>query len=357
MTNKKEDKSVFDVSKPGSTAPSSSSKPIIVSHKPLIKDPTLVDNSEQESEAKDTEMLKAPSEKAEVSRTIIKPPSDIESGAESEGPEEEEVKYASDEHKPDKSSESTEKSQEEVVVDAVISQASDKKQKKIEQEQEEDKNDRINKLVESKQYFVKVRQPKAKRNKKAVRLLFLLLLTVLVGFVIAADAEVINVKVPVDFIKKPQPANVITGQSNDTNEEKIEQEETSTEENSEVGQIASANDSERESDVKAMASKAEQYYAESGVYPNGISELTTLSGLNKESTFSPNNLPAIDGGNTLGGCTLEPSKEKNDHYCYIVTADKSQFEIWYFNETENQLRVVKGVNNITSSTEVTTTPN
>jgi hypothetical protein len=355
MANKKEDKSVFDVSKPGSTAPSSSSKPIIVSHKPLIKDSTLVEDVEQKTEGKDAEILKAPSEKAEVSRTVIKPPSDIEIDDKQKG--ETETKTSQTNEQADKESDTTEKSQEAAVVDAVISQTSEKKQKKIDQEEAEDKKDRINKLVESKQYFVKVRQPKSKRNKRAVVLLFLLLLATFVGFVIAADAEVIDVKVPVDFIKKQQPATETQVQTNVTNEEKTEQEEVASDENDEVAQIAKANDSERQTDVKDMALKAEEYYAQLGTYPADISALTALAGFNKEASISPNNLPAIDGGNVLGGCTLEPSKEKNDHYCYVVTSDKGQFEIWYFSETENRPIVLEGINNVTSTSDSAVTSN
>jgi hypothetical protein len=345
MASRKDEKAIFDVSKPGSTAPSSSSKPIIVSHKPIIKDSTLIENTEQKPSNSNPEVLKAPSEKVEVSKTVIMPLSDNESNSESDQDDTKESKKNQEKEPLSKSSKSTEKSQEETVVDAVISRAGDKKQKKLDEEELEAKKDRINNLVESKKYFVKVRQPKSKRKKRALLLVILLIIATFIGFVIAADAEVINVKVPVDFIKKQQPAsNSLEQPNNEAKEEKATIDDVSEDIN-EVNRLTKVNDIERESDVKALASKAEEYYAQTGSYPADVSALLALIGLNKESSISPNNLPSIDGGNKLGVCTIEPSKEKNDHYCYIVTETKDQFQLRYFNETENLVKMIQGVNN------------
>jgi len=44
---------VFDISKPGKSAPSSSSKPIIVSNRPILKDPMMVDEQPEDKEDKE----------------------------------------------------------------------------------------------------------------------------------------------------------------------------------------------------------------------------------------------------------------------------------------------------------------
>src|SRR5882757_2872268 len=50
---------VFDVAKPGKSAPSASSKPIIVTNRPVLKDPMMVDES-TDAGTKDKEPLTAP---------------------------------------------------------------------------------------------------------------------------------------------------------------------------------------------------------------------------------------------------------------------------------------------------------
>lgn len=195
MASKEDQKGVFDVSKPGSTPPDSSAKPIIVSHKPLIKDPTLKDEVQEND--KPDEKLKAPSEKAEQSKTVIKPLDEKITSQESEKPENQPTEKDNDTNKS--------ANQEQAVVDAVVSQTSEKKQKKIDEEDAQENRDKINKLVESKKYFVKIRPAKSKRKKRAFVIILLVILLALTGIGLAADAEVIDIDVPFDFIKIEKP--------------------------------------------------------------------------------------------------------------------------------------------------------
>ncbi|MFO0920045.1 MAG: hypothetical protein U0451_00020 [Candidatus Saccharimonadales bacterium] len=224
MAAKESKKNVFDIAKPGSTVPSSTSKPVIISHKPLIKDSTVVE--EKEGSTSETPAPKAPSEKVTSSK-IIQPLTPSE--PEKEAPQLDSVGTTEDSLTDEKvvedtvedSNESEDKSQEEAIVDAVVSQTDDKKAKKKEADEQIAHREKINKLIESKQYFVRVRQPKSKRNKKMLLLVLFVVLVGMITFGLAADAEIIDFNVPFDFIKKEQPevvqqTGVTNIQKNDT---------------------------------------------------------------------------------------------------------------------------------------------
>lgn len=107
-----------------------------------------------------------------------------------------------------------------------------------------------------------------------------------------------------------------------------------------------ARDSERTADAKALASKAEEYYATNAVYPANAAALTGLQGLNAASKVSPNGVAVADCGSTLG----TPSQTVgagagNDRYCYILANGGAQFEIVYWNEAANTTSNVTGSNN------------
>jgi hypothetical protein len=190
-------KGVFDVSKPGSTPPDSSAKPIIVSHKPMIKDSVVKEEQiNEQAETKPEQKLKAPSEKSEDSKTVIQPLITTDK-------DDKKVESSKVDSKLDVSTDNSKNTdQEKVVVDAVVSQTNEKKQKKFDEEAEQANKEKIDKLIESKKYFVKVRPAKAKRNKRAVLIVLLLFIIGLIGFGAAADAELVNIKVPFDFINK-----------------------------------------------------------------------------------------------------------------------------------------------------------
>ncbi len=217
MASKDDNKTVFDVSKPGSTPPDASSKPIIVTHKPMMKDP-MVNGEKELSEmdaAVNTEGIKAPSEKSEGSSKVIAPLTDTKN--------DEEIKTEDPVNENLPANDKEEKTQEEAVIDAVISKSEDKKKKHIAEEQQIAKREKIKKLVESKKYFVKVRPAKAKRNKRTLLTILLLMAISFVGVGLAADAELIDLNVPFDFIKKSEPnksqAVILSAEPKDENGE------------------------------------------------------------------------------------------------------------------------------------------
>lgn len=206
---KDDKKAVFDVSKPGSTPPDSSSKPIIVSHKPMIKDPMMQEEAAV-SEVEETEKISStPKDTGKVIEPLSKDSDDNK-----EEPKKESEEKPPEEPSDDKTSDDKEKdevdpksgdSADSAVVDAVLSQAEQKGKKSKEAEALAEREAANNKLIESKKYFVKIKQPKRRRNKRMLLTLIFVILLGLVGVGLAADAELIDINVPFDFIKKSAP--------------------------------------------------------------------------------------------------------------------------------------------------------
>ncbi len=229
-------KGVFDVSKPGSTPPNSSSKPIIVSHKPMIKDSIV---KEEKTDNNPEVKLVAPSEKAEESKTVIQPLT-VKIG---EDPKDDKPKLENKPEEPKDNTKNTE--QDKAIVDAVVSQSNDKKQKKLNEEADLENKEKIEKLIDSKKYFVKVRPAKAKRNKRTFLVFLSVILLGLIGIGAAADAEILDINVPFDFIKKestainvpptPNPDSQQTNQDETQASEYIVPEGYKVFENSELG--------------------------------------------------------------------------------------------------------------------------
>ncbi|MCA9333102.1 hypothetical protein KDA00_04505 [Candidatus Saccharibacteria bacterium] len=228
--DKEEKKAVFDVSKPGSTPASSSGKPVIVSHKPMIKDPMVNDDrkdvSDPEMESSDVaaeEEMKAPSEKQggkvlePISNDMVGDNSKVSKTDEEESEDSEQEETSDDKEAADVKVTDSD-SNEEALVGAVVSQAEDKKKKVKDAEDAEARQAKIKKLIDEKKYFVKVRQPKAKRNKRTLVVGLIVILLAVAGVGLAADAELIDLPVPFDFIKNSQPAD---DQSSSENEQSV----------------------------------------------------------------------------------------------------------------------------------------
>lgn len=179
---------VNDVAKPGSTPPDASGKPVIVSHKPMLKDPMV--NEEEEKPIEEGLHKSA--------KTTIKPVHDDIATEKNETEEADQVEESTEDEVAGPKDTDSDSLEDESV----------KPKKKTKEESNED-DEKIRKLVESKKYFVKVRAPKRKRNKRTIIVLLFVLLLGLVGFAAAADAELIPVKVPFDFIKVKQPESSV----------------------------------------------------------------------------------------------------------------------------------------------------
>ncbi len=189
MASETEKNLLNDVAKPGSTPPDTSSKPVIVSHKPMMKDPMVNEEAvgSDESEEKSETVIR----KASKNNTVqpIHPDTKDET--------------TTNEAKTNDDTSDDKKSDE--ALDAQISEDTTKNNKKKSKQDDDQQAEKIAKLVESKKYFVKVRAPRRKRNKRLVFTLLLIVILSFVGFAALADAEIIDVPVPFDFIKKTQP--------------------------------------------------------------------------------------------------------------------------------------------------------
>ena len=89
------------------------------------------------------------------------------------------------------------------LVDELAKQAADKKSKGKEEKELSAKQQKINKLVEDKTYFLPIGEVTRKRKNRKSLVIFLLLLILLVGAYVAADAGFVDVPVelPIDLIQ------------------------------------------------------------------------------------------------------------------------------------------------------------
>ncbi|HSX43808.1 MAG TPA: hypothetical protein VLE69_00705 [Candidatus Saccharimonadales bacterium] len=250
-TTKKDDK-VMDVSKPGSSAPDASSRPVIVGHRTLLQDPMMksaepeADKEEKVIVSTTAPTIKPPSEsksdKVEVvgdspeSAKIEK--SDVKESAKETGePKQDESKplaviestemekdetkpetddepketeeqatteESKDEPKPDTEPEENSESSnsDEAATDVLAEQAAAKKTTDKEDKEAVARQEAVQKLVTDKTYNLPIGEAKRKRNMSLVVLLLLLIVAAALLY-LAIDAEIIktSIKLPVEFIK------------------------------------------------------------------------------------------------------------------------------------------------------------
>lgn len=209
---KQSKKHVFDVAKPGKTPAEASSRPIIVTHKPLVEDPMVTKTIERaEPTSKPSGEAAAPA--AEIvnhtGKTVETLHNELEETQDTE-------------EKPEKSDEVTDatisdpESNEEAkneahgLASAEISVAAEElDQKSARQEaeakqsqQEIELREKVSKLIEEKKYFVKVGESR-KHKSTSTGIILLVLLLVVVGLYLAVDGELIktDITLPYDFIK------------------------------------------------------------------------------------------------------------------------------------------------------------
>ncbi len=175
-----------DITKPGKTPASATSRPIIIGRGPAVQDP-MVNNEtsglNQEASDKTPEKLSAPS----VVKKVISPIT------------------APEAEKPETTAEATSgSSADSAVVDAVLDQVSDKKKQEQLSEEENKRSELIEKLVVEKKYFVPTKGPHQKRNNRIAFLLLIVLLVGVGGVVAAIDAGVLDIGItlPFDLIKQ-----------------------------------------------------------------------------------------------------------------------------------------------------------
>lgn len=194
-SSKDSDAKAIDVAKPGKTAPDTTARPVIITHRPMVQDP-MVKSEEKADEPTDT---KADSSKTKVATgshgdKVIQPVS-MSPDAETAEPEDK-----ADEETP---SPDAEASSEAAVVDAVVQQteATGKKNGEL-TEEDKAKEEHLQKLIADKTYFVSVGQVARRRNRRASVVVILLIVVLAAGGYLALDAGVIHstIKLPVDLI-------------------------------------------------------------------------------------------------------------------------------------------------------------
>lgn len=215
---------VFDVARPGETVPSSSSRPLIISHKPGISSDPMVsaagspsnhDVKNEDDEKGDTDVdkdidkvaanadeqvMKAPKKNRiePLNPTITlegkeEPSDDVEVLK-----DEESKAAASDESSQDAPAEEKYDEADDIrgEIEDVSASVTTTKQAKEEEakkeQQEREKRAEIEKLIENKHFFVPINSAQKRRSRRAVIMLGLLLIVV-VGVLAAVDVEVIDI--------------------------------------------------------------------------------------------------------------------------------------------------------------------
>jgi hypothetical protein len=208
-------KTVMDVSKPGKTAATATSRPVIITHGALVKDPMVneeaaTDTPVQETQAPITPAAKkviAPLSAAENAEAKAESETETDTIKQEVAAEETSKKDPVAETKPSEKDEpesEDETESEEAVVDAVVEQVADKKAQEQAGVEEQKRQELVTKLVADKKYFVPLAVARRERNGKLGVVFAVALLPLFVGLILAVDAELIGqgIDLPFDFIKR-----------------------------------------------------------------------------------------------------------------------------------------------------------
>jgi hypothetical protein len=198
-----EKKRIMDVSKPGKTAATATTRPIIVGHGPIMKDP-MMQQPKVAAVNEEGEPIKKPAPAQPPNKLVLKP---MVAGASAD--EKSSTAKASDATTDESGAdgETPADSQDEAVVDAVVSQAV--KDKRGEQQAKEDTERAIarQKLIDEKKYFLPIGQTARRRNRWAwFILLFLIVAAATVYMLLDANVIKNNVALPFEFFKEKEAA-------------------------------------------------------------------------------------------------------------------------------------------------------
>ncbi len=201
---------VFDVSRPGESMPSATSRPVIITGRTTVGDPMVSpvhDKKEDEKEDEETSrdagdegmIMSAPKKnRIEPLHTTIV--------AEDES-EDEQPKSQDKDVDTKQADERTDEAEDAQEIAEVASEVSTKKQTQVEnakkQDEAEKKQAEIEALVNNKQYFVPINAVQKQRSMRFVLLSLGFLLLVVAGALAAADAGLIELGIdaPTDFIQ------------------------------------------------------------------------------------------------------------------------------------------------------------
>jgi len=197
---------VFDVAKPGKSTPPSSAKPIIVTNRPVLKDPMVVDETDEHADANPTEETPAVAVPS-VSKVKLAPLTPEEKG---ELPKAQEEAAANDDDakddtpdEPEDEPQADSPTEDEAAGDEVKKAAPEETE--IAERKAAERQAELDKLAESRKYYLPINQVEKRRTKRYVVAGFVLI--VLLGVVwgdIALDAGLVTIpgiKAPTHFFK------------------------------------------------------------------------------------------------------------------------------------------------------------
>jgi FtsZ-interacting cell division protein ZipA len=191
----------FDVSKPGETPASATSRPVIVGHSPMIKkDPMVRDSIADSENPKDEEESKLPIQTHEIKIEPLKEESKPKEEAKAE--EKTEEKPADKKPKPEEEKPEESKS-ESGAVEALAGEVTAKREEQKQKEAAEAKVKEVEKVIESKEFFLPIGQ--AARRRSAFRfvlvfIVFILVAAIILNFMIDAEALDIGVEPLTDLL-------------------------------------------------------------------------------------------------------------------------------------------------------------
>jgi hypothetical protein len=201
MAEKKETKAkkVFDVAKPGKSAATATSRPVIVGHGAMLRDPMMQDQDKPTSQEKSDIQIRTTPKRVAPPTEPATPESEAEPAV---IPAEETPPQEATPAVPESPPESDDAATEEALPDDPVTT----KKKADQQAQTEADNHQkeIDALVAKKTYFLPIGQATRRRNRRRFLVGFMVVLLVMgVGGYVAVDAGLVNVNVtlPVDLIK------------------------------------------------------------------------------------------------------------------------------------------------------------
>ncbi len=188
-------KQVFDVSKPGKSTPSSTSRPVIVNHGPMLKDPMVAQSKKDEETTEETTQPTKSAYSSGGEKVIA--PLEQPKTPEQDKPTTTEALPEDPEKKDTSKSENIQSNIEE-TLDAAANAKN-----KIPKTEDNTRQAELEKLVEEKKYFLPIGHVSHRRNHRWIVAFIVLLVVILPTLYLFIDAELLNVgvKLPYEFIK------------------------------------------------------------------------------------------------------------------------------------------------------------
>ncbi len=198
---------VVDIRQPGKSTPSAFSKPVIVSNKPIIRDPMVSDKQQKKhSEPAISMQRENPQVITPLKENKIKERDsveDIDKATNSIKEKSADTKTSVTENKPI-TSESDKGNSNASVVDAVIDQATrenDKKKAEKQLEQERQRNE-AEKLINKKKYFVPITEATKRRQTRWIVIFIIFALIAVAYFIVDAQIIKTDMQLPYEFFKE-----------------------------------------------------------------------------------------------------------------------------------------------------------